>query len=356
MKKKKILLIRLSSLGDIVFNIPLANILKENGFEVGWVVSEKGYEIVKNNPCVDKVYLAPIQKWKKQGLSFKNFVEYLQILKEIRKEKYDIAIDSQGMFKSLYWMLFCGAKRRIIPKNAKEFSILGANEIIPEIYAGYNRHSVINNLEFAKYLGLNTDKITFTLPQTTEEAKTKIDNLLKDVDKSKPIAVIAPATTWELKHWSRDNWKTVVEAIKNDCSLIFTGTNADKNLLEYIGADNHTNLCGKTNVEELRELFSRADIVIAPDSGSAHLAWAADKPAVIAIFTCTPPGLFGPFDYNGLKDKYFAINGELDCQPCFTRNCPLLTENRNLCTKIPTAEKIINIVNKLVKTYTNSRN
>ena len=44
---KKILLIRLSSLGDVIFNIPLANVLKSNGFEVSWLVSEKGYDVVK---------------------------------------------------------------------------------------------------------------------------------------------------------------------------------------------------------------------------------------------------------------------------------------------------------------------
>lgn len=345
---KKALLIRLSSLGDILFNIPLANILKDNGYEVGWVVSEKGYEIIKDNPCVDKTYLAPVQRWKKRGLSLVSFFEYLQILKEIRKERYDVAIDLQQMFKSMYWMIGSGAKRRITTQWAKEFSHLGANEIFKTAHEGFNLHSVINNLKFAQYLGLNTDKIKFTLPETSQKAKSHIDELTKEVDKSKPIAVIAPATTWELKHWNKDNWKTVIENIKNNYSLIFTGTDADKELLTYIGADNFTNLCGKTNLEELRELFSRVDLVIAPDSGSAHLAWASNKPAVIAIFTCTPPGLFGPFNYTD-EEKYFAVNGELKCQPCFTRDCPLADERKNLCTKIPDAQKIINIVNKLLK-------
>ena len=51
---KKIMLVRLSSLGDIIFNIPLCNVLKENGYEVTWLVSEKGIDIVKDNPCVHR--------------------------------------------------------------------------------------------------------------------------------------------------------------------------------------------------------------------------------------------------------------------------------------------------------------
>lgn len=92
---KKVLIVRLSSMGDIIFHIPLANLFKSQGYEVGWLVSEKGYDLLKGNPCVDKVFLAPVQKWKKRGPSLKSFLEYLEILKEIRKEKYDIAIDAQ---------------------------------------------------------------------------------------------------------------------------------------------------------------------------------------------------------------------------------------------------------------------
>ena len=61
-EKKKLLLVRLSALGDVVFNIPLANILKKNGFIVHWLTSEKGFDIVNNNPCVDKTILAPVEK------------------------------------------------------------------------------------------------------------------------------------------------------------------------------------------------------------------------------------------------------------------------------------------------------
>lgn len=68
---KKIMLVRLSSLGDVIFNIPLANVLQKNGFEVTWLVSEKGIDIVKNNPAVKRAVLIPLKKWKKEGFSIK---------------------------------------------------------------------------------------------------------------------------------------------------------------------------------------------------------------------------------------------------------------------------------------------
>ncbi len=342
---KKILLIRLSSLGDVIHTIPLANSLKAAGYEITWLVSEKGIQILKNNPCVDNVILAPVQQWKKRGFSFKSFKEYLSILKEIRKEHFDIAIDAQMMLKSLYWMAFCGAKRRIISKQAREFSILGANEVIPRITENHEYPVIKNYMKYAGYLGVDTEKVIVTLPERSLEIKQKVDDLLKDI--KKPIVVIAPATTWVPKHWNKDHWKTVINNIKDKCTIIFTGGPNDNDLINYIGEGNFLNLAGKTDVLELAEIFSRAAIVLAPDSGSAHLAWATQKPAVITIFTCTPLKYLAPL---GNPDKYIALTGHLECQPCFKRKCKL---NTNACTNLPEPEEIINIVNKLLSNSVN---
>ena len=93
------------------------------------------------------------------------------------------------------------------------------------------------------------------------------------------------------------------------------------------------------------ELFSRANLVIAPDSGSAHLAWATQKPAVITIFTCTPKEVLAPY---GDDKKYIALGGEgLNCQTCFKRRCRL-KNNKNACTNIPSPDKVIETINTLI--------
>lgn len=78
------------------------------------------------------------------------------------------------MFKSMYWMIFSGAKRRLASENAKEFSHLGANEIVPNIYGGYERHSVLNNLKYAEYLGLNTEKSNSHFPRLLLRQRLKL--------------------------------------------------------------------------------------------------------------------------------------------------------------------------------------
>ena len=345
---KKLLLIKLSSLGDIIFNIPLANVLQKNGYEITWLVSEKGYDVIKDNPAVKNTILIPIQKWKKRGFSIANFCEFIKLAIEVRKEKYDIAIDSQGMFKSMQWMLLARAKRKLVFEHSREFSNLAGNETVQRApNPDCTTNIIIQYMQFAKYLGLEgTDEIKYTLPPASEETKAKIDKLLQGLDKSKPMVVICPATTWKMKHWKKDNWKAVVDAIKDKCSLVFTGTERDNDLINYISGGNFINLAGKTRVKELIELFSRAALVMSPDSGSAHLARATEVPAVVTIFCCTPATMYGPL---GNPEKYYSVRGNLNCKPCHKRNCPLTGPEARLCRTKPSADEIINIVNKILQ-------
>lgn len=341
-KKEKVLLIRLSAMGDVIFNIPLANCLKDNGYEVHWLVSEKGYSFVENNPCVDKVHLAPVEKWKKSGKPLENFREYLRIIRKLRTEKYDIAIDTQLILKSLYWTRFCGAKRRIVSKNAREGAILGGNEVIPSTRDGYKRHVVKCYLKFAEHLGLKTNNIKVTLPETSAQTKEKINKLLAPLEASKKTIIISPATTWAPKHWNKDNWRKLIERLENEFNLVFTGMPSDSELIAYIGGDKHLNLAGKTNLEELQELFTRGDLLVSLDSGSTHLAWAVQKIKIVTIFCCTPAGLYAPL---GHDSKYIAVSSTANCGPCHRKKCP---NKNNFCTLTPDVDAVFNAIKSLV--------
>lgn len=342
---KKVLIIRLSALGDVMFTIPLANVLKDNGYEVSWLVSEKGYQILKDNPCVDKVIFVPLEKWKKCKNKIQNFKEYIQIIKQLRKEHFDIAIDNQMLWKSFRFTKFCGAKRRLIAKDAREFSQLGGNEIIPAIKEGYKLHVVKTYLKYAQYLGLNTDNIKITLPPLREEILKKAEKLLSDTDKSKKTVIICPATTWKDKHWDKNNFKSVVENLKGKVNLVFTGMEKDNELIEYISNGVGINLAGKTSQEELRAIFEKGDLVVSLDSGSTHLAWATQKPKIISIYCATPKSFYAPI---GEETKYIAIQSE-KCSPCHKRKCPLKGHDKNKCTFSPTPEIVLEKIYKMIE-------
>lgn len=340
LKNKKILLIRLSALGDVVFNIPLANLLKKNGAQLHWLTSEKGFDIVNNNPCVDKVILAPIEKWKKEKNKLKNLIEYIKIIKTLRNEKYDIALDTQLILKSLIWTKFCGAKRRIVAKNAREGAIFGGNEKIEAMFQDFTTHAVQNYFKFAKHLGLDTNNIIMTLPESSNETKEKINNLLSNLNKNKLNLTIAPATTWDNKHWNKEYFKEFVSKIdENKYNIIFAGTSKDIDLINYISQDKGLNLAGKTNLKELIELFSNSNIVVSLDSGSTHLAWATNKPKIISLYFATPAGRYAP-----IGEGHIALEGNLACKPCHKKKCPI----GNLeCTNYPKVNEVMDALNAI---------
>lgn len=340
MDKPKILIIRRSALGDTIHTLPLAKSLREKfpNAQIDWIVEDKAEKFITNNPLLNKVYVIH----KKTG----GFAEFKQIIKQIRAQKYDIAIDTQQLLKSGVILGLSGAKRKITLSDGREFSWIFANEIIKTNRKQFdiNYHVVKRNLEIAKYLGADEEKIEFTLPNTSENDKNKAKDLLNKIDPNLKSVIISPETTWDNKHWTVDGWRKVIEKLSGKVNLVYTGTSDENGLSGKIlqGFDGIINLSGKTNLFELEEVFKLADLVISVDSGSAHVAWATGVPAIITLFFATSSKRTAPFG-----EKYFSIQAETPCSPCMKRKC----KNKiiNECVPTISPEKVISTVNEILK-------
>lgn len=340
MDKPKILIIRRSALGDTIHTLPLAKSLREKfpNAQIDWIVEDKAEKFITNNPLLNKVYVIH----KKTG----GFAEFKQIIKQIRAQKYDIAIDTQQLLKSGVILGLSGAKRKITLSDGREFSWIFANEIIKTNRKQFdiNYHVVKRNLEIAKYLGADEEKIEFTLPNTSENDKNKAKDLLNKIDPNLKSVIISPETTWDNKHWTVDSWRKVIENLSGKVNLVYTGTSDENGLSGKIlqGFDGIINLSGKTNLFELEEVFKLANLVISVDSGSAHVAWATGVPAIITLFFATSSKRTAPFG-----EKYFSIQAETPCSPCMKRKC----KNKiiNECVPTISPEKVISTVNEILK-------
>ncbi len=340
MDKPKILIIRRSALGDTIHTLPLAKSLREKfpNAQIDWIVEDKAEKFITNNPLLNKVYVIH----KKTG----GFAEFKQIIKQIRAQKYDIAIDTQQLLKSGVILGLSGAKRKITLSDGREFSWIFANEIIKTNRKQFdiNYHVVKRNLEIAKYLGADEEKIEFTLPNTSENDKNKAKDLLNKIDPNLKSVIISPETTWDNKHWTVDGWRKVIEKLLGKVNLVYTGTSDENGLSGKIlqGFDGIINLSGKTNLFELEEVFKLANLVISVDSGSAHVAWATGVPAIITLFFATSSKRTAPFG-----EKYFSIQAETPCSPCMKRKC----KNKiiNECVPTISPEKVISTVNEILK-------
>ena len=346
---KKVLILRLSALGDTIHTLPVAYAIKKSypDCKIGWVVEDKAQLFIKNNPLIDNCYVLPKKEWKSRGIfSLKNIKDFKNIIDSINSEHYDVVIDTQQLLKSAFILPFLNIKRKITLTGGREFSWIFANEIYPESHQLFdsNYHVVNSNVEFAKHIGADLSEVKMVLRDADDSIKNKISDLLKNLDISKKTVVFSPATTWVNKHWNESYWSEVLKFLYGKVNVLFTGTATDLPLISRIikGADFDdtffTILAGKTNLEELAEVFRRADVVISPDSGSAHIAWAVEKPFVITLFSATAEKRSAPFG-----DRCFVLAPELDCRPCLKRQCRL-KKDKNLCCRLVKPQELINLL------------
>lgn len=339
-KTPKILIVKLSAIGDIAQSTPIIHALRRKFPDayIAWAVEDKNSSILLNNPLLDKVFLMPKLKWK-------NRKEFIQKIKEIRKENFDIAIDLQELFKSSIIAGLSGAKKRIAHAGTREFAEIFINEKLPA-HDNFDPEKLIieRYLEPAEYLGAPVDEVKFSLPYINEETKRRVDKLLENIDKTKEIIIFSPATIWNSKHWLEEYWTELLNKLSGDYNIIFTGMEADKKLIERITANaerkNYLSLAGRTNLLELIELFNRAKYLIAPDTGPAHIANATQSPSIIMLFGSTGFKRTPPYG-----EKHVAFSTELSCQPCFKRNCPR-KDNFMECMNLLTPEKVLEFIYK----------
>lgn len=348
---KKILIIRLSALGDCIHTLPLAFALRDKFKEaqIDWVVEDKGEKFVVNNPLLNNVYVLERKKWKKLPF-IKRLQEFFKIILKIRKEKYDIVIDTQQLLKSSVIMGLSRGKRKITLDGGREFSWIFANEIIKTNRKQFDidYHVVKRNLEIAQYLGCENNNPEFVIPDFSNEYSKHIIDILNNLDKTKKTIVISPATTWANKHWIIQGWVDVINEFKANYNLIITAGTTEKELVKQIlarlnGNKNIINLSGLTTLADMVYIFKHVDLVISPDSGSAHIAWTSKHAKIITLFFATSKNRTAPYG-----EKYFSVSAQTKCAPCMKKHCKL-KNNKNQCINDIQSSTIINIVKNVLQ-------
>jgi len=340
---KKILIIKLSAIGDIAQSTPILHALRRkfpNDY-IAWAVEDKNAEIIENNPLINEVFLIP-------KLRLKNLKQYLSIINIIRTKKFDIVIDLQELFKSALIVGLSGAKRRIAHAKTREFAHVFINEKLPA-HDNFDpdKRLLERYLEPAAYLGAPINEINFSLPPVLPETKIYVDKLLENIDKTKESVVFCPATIWKSKHWPEEYWAVLLKKLSHDYNIIFIGTEKDKQLIDRIAhkaqTEKYLSLAGKTNLSQLVEIYNRTQYLIAPDTGPAHISNALQNVKIIMLFGSTGVKRTPPY---GEKHKALAVN--LPCQPCFNRICPK-KDNYMDCVKQLTPEMVLEALSELKK-------
>lgn len=365
----KVLIIRLSAMGDIVHTLPAAALLKQRlpNLELTWLVEPAGIPLLEDNPGVDRVIAFPKRKWLQQLRTVSRLgataAEASGFVSELRKLEFDAAIDFQGLLKSSVLGFISGAPRRFGFKGTRE----GAEKLLTHAldvgdYFANDVHVVNHNLRLADYVcqvlsgepsdtgnvGANSssyiyESVSFPLPEppqmVLENVHHMLDGAFGSSRSSEPGGRLAfiPGTTWVTKIWDADNWVELAKLCQNKTKvpILLLGGPSELEMNEYIASklgDGVLNLTGKTGILDLIAIFQQLDTVVGADTGPLHLAAAVSKPGVLGVFGSTPWRRNGPYG-----EHCRAVSLELDCQPCFKKVCPLGTL---ACLKQLSPEKV----------------
>lgn len=319
--KKKILLIRTSSLGDLVHSIPSIHAIKKSfDCEISFLTNREYGEFVRCFNDVDRV-LTFNRKQFTRGL--------IEIFYELRKERYDLVIDLQGLLKSAIIASFARSPRKIGPSYHREFSHLFYDEIFG--VKDMNRHAVERTFDVIKHLGIDFEKKEF--PINLPPHGFEIPN------EGKNIAIIGDAR-WKSKLWPYDYFGRLSSMlIKEGFNVYLLGSSDDwkKGIQKFV--DERTiNLIGKTTIVELCSILKDMNLVISNDSGPMHIA-AALGVNVIALMGPTDPRRTGPFG-----DGHRVFSGRASCAPCFRKDC-----EDNICMKKITPEEIFKAAKEMLQ-------
>lgn len=319
-KKKHILLIKLSALGDIVQCLPCIKAVRDSypDAHISYVVNRENRELVEGNPYLDEVMIFERSRWGKLASLPRTIKEANEFRKSLREQNFDIAIDLQGLFRSGLIAYLSGAPLRVGFADGREGSTVFYNKkvkIPSEISHATERHIYL--LSGADVADNGERDFTIAVP---EEAVRKIDGIFERNNlKGAPVVAINPAARWNSKRYPGKQYAAVGDMLAEQLGarIVLLGAPNEREEIAAVAKSMKNppvNLAGETSLKELVELLKRVDLLITNDSGPMHIG-AALGTKLIAIFGPTDSKKTGP--YGQLEN---VVRDEV-CEPCYRRDC-----------------------------------
>jgi heptosyltransferase-1 len=327
LSKPRILLIKLSSLGDVIHALPTLEAVRSLYPEghITWLVEDTNAPVLARHPALDEVWPVPRPRLE-SGRFLKNISELLRAARRLREDPFDLVIDLQGLLKSAFWVALSRGKRKVGYDRTREFSYLALTERLPPFDS--EAHAVWRYLNVARHLGAQDTPPRFRLGLKLPE---DLSHLLPP-EVGQPLAILHPGARWPTKLWPTAQWARLAEWLARDkgFQVVITGSPGDREMVGEIVAQAEVtliNLAGRTSLAELAALLQKARLAVTTDTGPMHLAAALGTP-VVALFGPTAPWRTGPFGRG-----HEVVRLTFPCSPCFRRQCPEL----QCLTELPVA-------------------
>lgn len=309
---KRILVIKLSMMGDTILLLPAVRALRDKFPAAGitMICTTINKRIVEDWSCIDGYLLFDFKK------TLKNPLNLLSFIRKMRSQKYDLVIDFEEWVRATaLFSYFSGAPRRVGFKTKGQLRHYVYTDVIEH---KRESHEVECFNELVDQAGAKVEDKSLAL-SIKEGSRKIVEQLLSSegIEPGEKFVLIHPGcgANGRLREWDEENFAKVVDYIQDKYSrkVVLTGSSEEistvKKVFEH-AKHNFVNLAGKTELKELFAIIDRAGLVICGNTGIMHAAAALKKP-LIAIHGPTDPRRWGP-----RNDNSIVVRKDLACSPC----------------------------------------
>ncbi|MBK8816277.1 MAG: lipopolysaccharide heptosyltransferase I [Methylococcaceae bacterium] len=302
----RIAIVKLSALGDIVHAMVALQFIKKQrpDIEIDWVVEERFAGVLQYNPDISQILTVDLKGLKKNKLG---------IFHEIRKVRryaengYDLVIDAQGLIKSAITARFLGKNVAGFNKNSIRESVASWFYDVT-VECAYDENTIDRNaIVLSKPLDIKIKGLDIYEKKPFlywQNANPKLDSYFPE---NRKTVVMVIGSTWESRNYPAEKFVNIALALQENC-LISWGNEQEKTKAEWMAKQcANIKILPKMDMNDLKSVIGRADLVIGNDTGPTHMAWALNRPS-ITIFGPTPVSRVYQTDINKVIKSHSTVN------------------------------------------------
>lgn len=282
--EKRILIVRLSAIGDSILSVPVLCALRKHypGAKIAWITERASAQLLQGHPALDDLFVISKR-------TFKSVKELWKLRKRLQDWNPDTTIDLQGLTKSSLLAWLSGAKHRFgfnrDTFDGRELSTFLNNHL----YQSDSNHIVDRGIDLLGLLGIQDKTIAFDLPEFESDSNFAKQSLLA-LGLAGPFAILNVGAGWPSKIWPSPRYADVANHLGHHHGLpsliVWSGDQERLAAAEVVDKSNSfSKLAPSTSLTQLRSLIRRSRIFIGSDTGPMHLASALGVPTI---------GMIGP--------------------------------------------------------------
>ncbi|MDN5125829.1 lipopolysaccharide heptosyltransferase I [Aliarcobacter butzleri] len=282
---KRIAIIKLSAMGDIIHAMVALQYIKRKypNLQIDWFVESTFAPILENNPDINQIIKLDLKSIKKDK---KEIINQIKLIKKYKTNSYDLVIDAQGLIKSAIVSFFLGKNRVGFSKNSTREK-LASFFYTKKVDIAYDKNAIERNVKvLSQALNFEITKDDILNKKPFLFYKNENEVIYEYLSKDKKNVLFVIGASWPSKMYSKEKFAKIINNLNENC-LITWGNEAEKDVADFIVNISKAKVLPKLDLNSLKAIMSKVDLVIGNDTGPTHMAWALNIPS-ITLFGNTP--------------------------------------------------------------------